>query len=141
MINKYLKYTWLLACFLLIFSIIFCLQKKQLEKLVYEDNFDFYQQEKALATKVKLQNKIPDFGFSNLIGDWTYLQFIQYFGDGEARDITGYSLIPEYFSAMLEQDPYFVKAYLNLSAVSRFLLAIKFPSSSPRLLAQFAAIL
>ena len=46
------------------------------------------------------------------------MQFIQYFGDGEARDITGYSLIPEYFSAMVEQDPYFVKAYLSISAAN-----------------------
>ena len=118
MTKKYFKYILLLASLFILAPIILCLQKKQVEKLVHEDELDFIQQEKTLAAKVKLQNKIPDFGFSNLIGDWTYLQFIQYFGDGEARDITGYSLIPEYFSVIVQQDPYFVKAYLSLSGAN-----------------------
>ena len=89
MVKKYFKYACLLTSILLIGSIVLCLQKKQVTRLVDEDKLDYHQQEKALAAKVKLQNKIPDFGFSNLIGDLTYLQFIQYFGDVEARDRTG----------------------------------------------------
>ncbi len=116
--KKYFKYTWLFTSLCILASIILGLQKKQVEKLAKEDNFDVIQQEKKIAATVKLQNKIPDFGFSNLTSNWNYLQFIQYFGDGEAREITGYSLIPEYFAAMVKQDPYFVRAYLSLSAAN-----------------------
>ena len=35
---------------------------------------------------------LPSFGFDNLIADWTFLKFLQYFGDDEARDVTGYDL-------------------------------------------------
>ena len=118
MAKKYLKYIWLLASVFLIAPILLCSQKKQIKRLVAQDEFDYYQQEKAIAAKVTLQQQIPDFGFSNLIADWYYLQFIQYFGDGKAREVTGYSLIPEYFAAIVEQDPYFVKAHLSLSAAN-----------------------
>ena len=118
MLKKYFKYTWLLTSILVMASILLCLQKKQVTRLASDAESDYYQQEKKLAAKVQLQKKIPDIGFSNLIADWSYLQFIQYFGDGKAREITGYSLIPEYFSVMVERDPYFVKAYLSLSAAN-----------------------
>lgn len=118
MMKKYFKYIGLFTSLCILASIILCLQKRQVEKLAYEDNFDVIQQEKKIAAAVKLQNKLPDFGFSNLTGNWNYLQFIQYFGDGEAREITGYSLVPEYFSAIAQQDPYFVKAYLSLSSAN-----------------------
>lgn len=118
MFRKYSQYLCLLGGFLFIASIIIYSQKEQMQKTVYGENIDYYQQEKTLATKIEFQNKIPDFGFSNLIGDWTYLQFIQYFGDGKAREVTGYSLVPEYFAAMVEQDPNFVPAYLSLSAAN-----------------------
>ena len=118
MLKQYSKYLWLLASLILIAPMIICSQKQQIQKFVNEDEFDYYQQEKILATKIKFQNQIPAFGFSNLIGDWNYLQFIQYFGNWEAREITGYSLVPEYFAAMVEQDPRFVRAYLSLSTAN-----------------------
>ncbi len=116
--KKHFKSICLFTSLCIISSLILCLQKKQVDKLVREDNFNVIKEEKKLAATVKLQNKIPDFGFSNLTSNWNYLQFIQYFGDAEAREITGYSLIPEYFSAMVKQDPYFVRAYLSLSAAN-----------------------
>ncbi len=118
MMKKYLKSICFFSSLCIISTLIFCLQKKQVDKLAHEDNFNVIKQEKKLAATVKLQNKIPDFGFSNLTSNWNYLQFIQYFGDGAAREITGYSLIPEYFAAMVKQDPYFVRAYLSLSAAN-----------------------
>ncbi|MFN6538140.1 MAG: hypothetical protein RM021_017580 [Nostoc sp. EkiNYC01] len=59
--------------------------------------------------------KMPSFGYKNLIGDWVYLNFLQYFGDDEVRDKTGYSLSPEYFEVILERDPRFLAAYRSLS--------------------------
>ena len=44
------------------------------------------QQEKE-GVKINLLKNLPDFGFNNLVADWIYLQFIQYFGD-RARDYT-----------------------------------------------------
>lgn len=79
---------------------------------------EYLRQEKAKATTLNVLEKSPSFGFQNLIADWLYLQFIQYFGDTEARETTGYELIPEYFRATVERDPRFVGAYLNFSVAN-----------------------
>lgn len=69
------------------------------------------------SEKLRLQmlKNLPTFGFSNLVSDWTYLTFLQYFGDDNARARTGYSLSPEYFEVILKRDPRFLAAYLSLS--------------------------
>jgi hypothetical protein len=59
--------------------------------------------------------KTPTFGFDNLIADWTFLNFLQYFGDAPAREKTDYSLSPDYFEVILRRDPYFLQAYTFLS--------------------------
>ncbi|MBW4617677.1 MAG: hypothetical protein KME21_31705 [Desmonostoc vinosum HA7617-LM4] len=76
----------------------------------------------TLEKEIKLENLrlnflkiMPSFGYNNLIADWAYLNFLQYFGDDEVRDKTGYSLSPEYFEVILKQDPRFLAAYLSLS--------------------------
>jgi hypothetical protein len=72
---------------------------------------------KIKADEVRLQflKKIPTFGYDNLIANWIYLNFLQYFGDDEIRDKTGYGLSPQYFEVILKRDPRFVNAYLALS--------------------------
>lgn len=70
---------------------------------------------KAEKTKLDFLKKMPSFGYDNLIGDWVYLNFLQYFGDDEVRDKTGYGLSPEYFEVILERDPRFLAAYRSLS--------------------------
>lgn len=65
--------------------------------------------------RLNLLNKLPSFGYANLIADWTYLDFVQYFGDDEVRDKTGYRLSPEFFEVILRRDPRFLAAYLSLS--------------------------
>ncbi len=65
--------------------------------------------------RLNLLQKFPAFGFDNLLADWVFLGFLQYFGDDEARDVTGYPLSPEYFKVILNRDPKFLKAYLFLS--------------------------
>ncbi|MGD1918536.1 MAG: hypothetical protein ACFCAD_06400 [Pleurocapsa sp.] len=54
-------------------------------------------------------------GFGNLIADWSYLNFVQYFGDANARETIGYRLIPEYFETITDIDPRFTQAHLRLS--------------------------
>jgi hypothetical protein len=65
--------------------------------------------------RLNLLNKLPSFGYANLIADWTYLGFLQYFGDDEVREKTGYRLSPEFFEVILGRDPRFLAAYLSLS--------------------------
>jgi hypothetical protein len=54
---------------------------------------------------------LPSFGFNNLIADWTFLNFLQYFGDNTARSKTDYRLSPDYFDIILSRDPNFLAAY------------------------------
>jgi hypothetical protein len=64
------------------------------------------------------QVRMPTLGFGNLLADWTYLQFIQYFGDVKARDITGHGLIPQFFKIIVDDDPRFVQAFLIMSSAN-----------------------
>lgn len=92
------------------------IQKKQLSQLnVLEKKTDYLQEEISLQAKVELQQKIPDFGFDNLYADWTYLQFLQYFGDAEARNVTGYSVVTDYFETVVDRDPRFIQSHFAMS--------------------------
>jgi hypothetical protein len=79
---------------------------------------EYLRQAESEKTDLSIQKQAPSFGFDNLIADWTYLRFLQYFGDGPAREQTGYSLSPEYFEIIVNRDPRFTKAYLFLSPAS-----------------------
>lgn len=74
-------------------------------------------QQEIAAEKLRLNllEKLPTFGFSNLLADWVFLNFLQYFGDDEVREKTGYELSPEYFEVILSRDPYFLDGYFFLS--------------------------
>lgn len=67
------------------------------------------------SIRLRLLKKMPTFGYKNLMADWVYLEFLQYFGDDEIRETTGYSLSPEYFEVILGNDPRFLTAYVGLS--------------------------
>ncbi|MBF2018284.1 MAG: hypothetical protein IGS23_24425 [Rivularia sp. T60_A2020_040] len=69
----------------------------------------------AEEVRLKFLQKIPTFGYDNLIANWIYLNFLQYFGDDEIRALSGYGLSPQYFEVILKHDPRFVNAYLALS--------------------------
>nr|WP_290226432.1 hypothetical protein [Trichocoleus desertorum] len=69
----------------------------------------------AEKLRLNLLEKLPTFGFSNLLADWVFLNFLQYFGDDEVREKTGYELSPEYFEVILSRDPYFLDGYFFLS--------------------------
>jgi hypothetical protein len=73
---------------------------------------------KKESLRLNLLQNVPSFSYKNLIADWVYIDFLQFFGDNEARDKTGYSISPEYFEVILGRDPRFLEAYLNLSISS-----------------------
>ena len=70
---------------------------------------------KSEKIRLNFLKKMPSFGYNNFIADLVYLNFLQYFGDNQVRDKTGYSLSPEYFEVILERDPRFLAAYGSLS--------------------------
>jgi len=73
---------------------------------------------KQLQNFFPYKKKLPTFGYDNLVADWAFLQFIQYFGDTDARNATDYSLVPDYFEMVVNNDPRFVSAELILSTAN-----------------------
>jgi len=85
------------------------LKRSQLPKTEY------IRQEQNEKIGLDVLKNIPSFGFKNLLGDWIYLRFIQYFGDSEIREKIGYSLSPEYFEGVVDRNPRLVEAYRFLT--------------------------
>jgi hypothetical protein len=78
-----------------------------------------YAQESRLENaQVELLKNIPSFGFDNMLANWSMLQFIQYYGDGDARRETGYGLSPDFMEIVTKNDPKFIRAYLMMSVAS-----------------------
>ena len=78
-----------------------------------------YSQESRLENaQVELLKNMPAFGFDNMLANWSMLQFIQYYGDGDARRETGYGLSPDFMEIVTKNDPKFVRAYLMMSVAS-----------------------
>jgi hypothetical protein len=94
------------------------LQQRHLAHLKTDPKVDYAREEQSIKFTLNLQRKLPLFGFDNAIADWTFLKYVQYQGDGKARQITGYKLIPEFFETMVSTDPRFVEAYLSLSTAN-----------------------
>ncbi len=66
--------------------------------------------------RLDLLKRIPSGGFDNLIGNWAFLDYLQYFGDEDTRNATGYRLNDDYFEVMIRRDPRFLEIYPFLSA-------------------------
>ncbi len=79
------------------------------------DSSDPQQAERRAALNLQLLSRMPTFGFDNIIADWTFIQFLTYFGDDEARAETGYSLDDDYFDLITRRDPRFIDIYPYLS--------------------------
>ncbi len=95
---------------------------------------DLQRQDQATAATLALAKNVPTFGFDNLVADWFFLQFLQYFGDDQARAITGYSLSPEFFKVIIPNDPYYRLFYMFLSGSTSNFAAQ--PEQSVALIAQ-----
>ncbi|MBW4514452.1 MAG: hypothetical protein KME11_04440 [Timaviella obliquedivisa GSE-PSE-MK23-08B] len=107
---------------LLCLTLIGLIQMPQLERLktqsqtaTVESLRQHVEQEQVRLTLLK---KLPAFGFDNVLADWTFLNFLQYFGDAPARAKTDFTLSPDYFEVVLGRDPYFLNAYTFLSTSS-----------------------
>jgi hypothetical protein len=77
---------------------------------------EYLREERQTQASLKLLAKLPTFGFDNLIANWSYLSFLQYFGDDQARPKTGYRITPDFFHVIVDRDPHFLGMYPYLSA-------------------------
>ncbi|OIP67352.1 MAG: hypothetical protein AUK43_19940 [Oscillatoriales cyanobacterium CG2_30_40_61] len=79
------------------------------------------QQEKQReAARLKLLKNLPSLGYGNLVASWTFLNFLQYFGDDLAREKTDYELLDDYFEVIVTHDPLWVEMYNFLSTSVSF---------------------
>jgi len=107
------------ACIFGCFGAIALLQFPQLQQLKTRgEDLSIEAIRRDLAAEqvqLDLLERTPSFGFRNLIANWSFLQFLQYFGDAEVRSRTDYRLSPEYFEVVVKKDPYFFLSYIFLS--------------------------
>lgn len=73
---------------------------------------------KQRAEQIKLIAEMPALGFRNVLANYAFMSFLQYFGDDEARQSVGYSDSAAYFSTVIHHDPYFKRFYIFLSGSS-----------------------
>jgi hypothetical protein len=67
------------------------------------------------ANRIAVLTKMPSFGFDNLIANTMLIDYMQYFGEENARNINGYSLGLDYFDLILTKDPKFYISYFFMS--------------------------
>ncbi|MEO1347964.1 MAG: hypothetical protein AAFW84_04075 [Cyanobacteria bacterium J06635_15] len=72
-------------------------------------------QDQALKSNLTVLKQSPSFGYRNVISDFLYLSFLQYFGDRETRGSIGYLASPLFFENIVARDPFFSEIYLFLS--------------------------
>ena len=102
-------------------SVILFSQNAELTKR-REQNLESASVQKAEqeSSQVVLLKSAPSFGFGNVIANWSFLQFLQYFGDEDARKGSGYDYSPDYLATVIEHDPYYRYFYLFLSESTTF---------------------
>jgi hypothetical protein len=103
------------------YGIIVHLQISRLSQLDRKANqpltkAEYLREEKQTQASLKLLAKLPTFGFDNLVANWSFLNFLQYFGDDQARPKTGYRITPDFFQVIVDRDPRFLVMYPYLSA-------------------------
>lgn len=76
---------------------------------------EYERQNAQTITQMRLLANLPSFGFDNLVADWAFLQFLQFFGDSAARQVTGYDDVPAFFKVIIAKDPRFAQTYPYLS--------------------------
>lgn len=103
---------------------IIYLQKGHLKKAeIVRDKEIYLKEQEQFSINAKIHKNLPSFGFNNLLADRTFLQFIQYFGDGEARQVTGYSTVTDYFEDIVNRDPNFMQSHLVMSSANSLFAA------------------
>lgn len=99
---------------LAIVGVIWLQQAKLNQTTLNAEDVNQVVEQKAL--RLSLLKQAPSFGFENLLADWVFLDFLEYFGDDEARDKTGYGLSTQYFDLITQRNPRFVQVYPFLSS-------------------------
>ncbi|HHP7230493.1 MAG TPA: hypothetical protein ACFCUY_06505 [Xenococcaceae cyanobacterium] len=95
------------------------LQHSQVEKIKSSgNNSDYFKEHLQEKMQLEVLTKAPAFGFDNIFANLTILKFFQYFGDGDARKATDYSLSSSYLEAIIDKDPQFVQSYFVISPAS-----------------------
>lgn len=74
--------------------------------------------EEQLSAHLSFLKHSPSLGFDNLIANATFVQFLQYFGDEEARKQFGYVKSPKFFETITSRDPNYRNFYIFLSGSS-----------------------
>jgi hypothetical protein len=77
---------------------------------------EYLREEQQVQSSLRVLAKLPTFGFDNLVANWSFLNFLQYFGDDQARPKTGYRITPDFFKVIVDRDPRFLAMYPYLSA-------------------------
>jgi hypothetical protein len=103
------------------YGIVVHLQINRLSQLDRKANqpltkVEYLREEQQTQASLKLLAKLPSFGLDNLIANWSFLNFLQYFGDDQARPKTGYRITPDFFQVIVDRDPRFLEMYPYLSA-------------------------
>jgi tetratricopeptide (TPR) repeat protein len=108
-----------IACTLGAFAIVIALQAPQLDSLKHQtkqlSKADLQRQESKTKVQLALVKTLPTFGFNNLVADWHFIDFLQYFGDSEVRQQAGFGAAVDYFEVILDRDPWFMYGYYYLS--------------------------
>jgi hypothetical protein len=92
------------------------LTQLELEANQAQSKVEYLREERQTLASLQLLSKLPTFGFDNLVADWSFLNFLQYFGDDQARPKTGYRITPDFFHPIVNRDPQFLGMYPYLSA-------------------------
>lgn len=109
-----------LGCLLGAFAAIVYLQMPQLaavkERSKIVDKLVLRREEARTNRYLSIAKTFPTFGYDNLVANWYFLEFVQYFGDSEVRKQVGFGSSMEYFEAILNRDPRFLQGYFYLSS-------------------------
>ncbi len=101
------------------FAIIIALQTPQLDALKRQSTAlskaDLQRKETKTRVQLAMVKALPSFGFKNIVADWYFIDFLQYFGDGDVRSQAGYGAAVDYFDLILDRDPWFIMGYYYLS--------------------------
>ncbi|MGC9502285.1 hypothetical protein [Baaleninema sp.] len=75
-------------------------------------DIDPVRAERQAEIHLELLDRSPTLGFDNLVADWVFLRYLQYFGDEKARQQTGCNLSDRYFEIVTKRDPRFLIPYI-----------------------------
>ena len=106
---------WMLGAF----TVVIYLQTPQLAALKQQhkslSKLDLQETEARAKVQLSLVKRLPALGFDNIVADWHFMEFLQYFGDFDVRRQAGYAAALDYFDVILDRDPRFLYAYYYLS--------------------------